>query len=186
MQGYGRTAIAILSSWKAARWGTPGAPSGLRKDSHRGAITIFSRGVGYPFAMRLLSFRVTYPDFSPKTKDFRVVWNAPAMTAQALARVDEAYETPLFFQNNLYIAPTPWASVAGWRGHRLTICHGMNPNLGHGVGSMVAEGCGGGHARFMPSSRMLSAFFIVGRGLKLIFWKPKDCRQQNAVWANAR
>jgi len=45
----------------------------------------------------------------------------------------------------------------------------MNPDLGRGVGSMVAEGCGGGHARFMPSSHMLSAFFIVGRGLKLIF-----------------
>jgi hypothetical protein len=34
---------------------------------------------------------------------------------------------------------------------------------------MVAEGCGGDHARFMPSSRMLSAFFVVGRGLKLNF-----------------
>lgn len=29
------------------------------------------------------------------------------MTVQAPARVDEAYETPLFFQNNLYIAPAP-------------------------------------------------------------------------------
>jgi len=91
------------------------------------------------------------------------------MTVQAPAGVDEACAPPLFFQNNLYIAPAPSASVAGWRRHWLPICHGMNPDLGRGEGSMVAEGCYGGHARFMPSSRKLSAFFIIGRGLKLIF-----------------